>query len=262
MKALQFELYGSSATFGSLETVGDTKFTYDHIPKTALIGLIGCILGLNGYNAAKNMQTLSGKKPKTDEVVLPEYYLALKDFKVAIKPNSTSGTFEKERHKMTNTSGIASSKQKEGRTLIYNQEWLMDVSWTITVLDNGSKEYQALKEHLVNETAVFIPYLGAASHTANFGQVQEIEVTPLSDESDSILEDTLLIDSLFPMETIEYIEPTPKNSKYYRGYLPIALDDNGRHMTQELFYSHCYIKLKPNVSDFFKINPDTVIYFL
>jgi CRISPR-associated protein Cas5h len=49
MKALSFNLSGNFAHFKKPDVNSYAYFTYSHIHKVALLGIIGAILGLEGY---------------------------------------------------------------------------------------------------------------------------------------------------------------------------------------------------------------------
>ena len=51
--ALKFDLSGKLACFRKPETNADTFLTYSYIHKVALLGILGSIIGLGGYNQAK-----------------------------------------------------------------------------------------------------------------------------------------------------------------------------------------------------------------
>ena len=72
MKAIKFNLSGKFAHFKKPDVNSYAYFTYSHIHKIAVLGILGSILGLKGYNQFE---------PK--EMKYPEFYEKLKDFKIS-----------------------------------------------------------------------------------------------------------------------------------------------------------------------------------
>jgi len=200
MRAVSFELSGKTACFRKPDVNQFAYFTYNNIHKPALLGLLGAILGLKGHIQLSNENRRIEEenraiKKKRDKKPLnsgfPEFYEKLKDLKIAITPLAPHGYFSKKIQVFNNSVGYASKEM--GGNLIVREQWLEEPRWQIMVLDNGSSEYDKLKEYLLNSKAVFIPYLGKNDHPATIDEVKEIE---LSDNLYDIDEE-YYIDSLF-----------------------------------------------------------------
>lgn len=191
MNAISFELSGKTAIFKKPDVNSFAYFTYNNIHKPALLGLLGGIIGLNGYT--KLFDDNRGLKPKSDKFNsgFPEYYEKLKDLKVSITPLATNGYFTKKIQIFNNSVGYASFEQ--GGNLVVREQWLENPKWQIIILDNQSSEYQKIKEFLLNKKAVYIPYLGKNDHFANVNNVQEIEMS----ERALLKDDKLYLNSLF-----------------------------------------------------------------
>ncbi len=165
MKAISFKLSGRFAHFKKPDVNSHTYFTYSHIHKVALLGILGAILGLKGYeNFSRDKGILRGN--------FPEFYEKLKDFKIAIIPSSPY--FTKKIVTFNNSVGYASKEQ--GGNLIVREQWLENPSWEILVLENESDEFRELRRRLLKKEFVFIPYLGKNDHFANIDDVKEIEL--------------------------------------------------------------------------------------
>ncbi len=129
--------------------------TYNVLHKPALLGILGAIIGLDGYR-------IEGAMKPTD---IPEYREKLGDLKVAIQPkNSANGNFSKQVIKYTNTVGYASEEQ--GGVLIVDEQTLIKPCYRIFLfLDvENNKLHQELFEKLKNQEAEYIPYLGKNDH--------------------------------------------------------------------------------------------------
>jgi len=119
--------------------------TYNMLHKPALLGILGAIIGLEGYK--KNEQ-------------MPEYYKELKDIPVGVAPvGDEKGNFQKTKITYSNTTGMASNEA--GGNLIVTEQTLIKPSYKIYLLldlekENEKKLYQNIKE----QKAEYLPYLG------------------------------------------------------------------------------------------------------
>lgn len=204
MKAIRFTLSGNSAFFKKPEyNQKETFFTYSHIPKTALLGILGALLGFGGYSKVKVKENKKTKTKATPPEKL-EFVSKLKDLKVAIVPSGKvyragiPGLFAKTFHTYTNTTGHANDG-----TLIINEQILENPSWDIYIL-SGHEFYEPLREKILNRKGVFIPYLGSAAHDANILQAEEVELLEVEKQ------EGIQIHSLFKQE--DFKDYTSKES--------------------------------------------------
>jgi len=207
MRAVSCRLSGKSVCFRKPDVNQFAYFSYNNIHKPALLGLFGAILGLGGYAQLDSEnrrieQSNRAIKKKADKKLLnsgyPEFYKRLKWLKVSITPLAPHGYFSKKIQVFNNSVGYAS--REEGGNLIVREQWLEEPKWQIMVLDDGSKEYERLKEYLIDKKSVFVPYLGKNDHIANIDEVREIAL-------DSRLYDIdgeYYIDSLFMMDRVSF----------------------------------------------------------
>lgn len=199
MNALSFEISGKSAIFKKPDVNSYTYFTYNNIHKPALLGILGAIIGLGGYNKLhdENIENKKNKKPLNDS--FPEYYKKLKDLKVSIIPKNgkepNTGYFTKKIQTFNNSVGYASKEL--GGNLIVREQWLENPKWKIIILEAESEEYQKIKEYLLNKKAVYIPYLGKNDHPANIDFVEEINLES-SEDFEKI--DSLFIEDYFEIK--------------------------------------------------------------
>jgi CRISPR-associated protein Cas5h len=186
MNAISFKLSGKTACFRKPDVNAYAYFTYNNIHKPALLGLLGAIIGLGGYNQLfeKNRDLKKGSLEYDDG--FPQFYQELKDLKISIIPLAKNGYFSKKIQVFNNSVGYASFE--EGGNLIVREQWLENPAWQIMILDDGSKVYQKIKEYLEKAKAVYIPYLGKNDHFANISDVKCIKLLESKGE---------FIDSLF-----------------------------------------------------------------
>jgi CRISPR-associated protein Cas5h len=192
MKALSFEIGGKTAIFKKPDVNSYAYFTYNNIHKPALLGILGAIIGLKGYTQLFDEKKLMDKKIKEAkakdkkelqeqkkilEQCYPQYYQKLKDLKVSIVPlaENKRGYFTKKIQVFNNSVGYASGEA--GGNLVVREQWLENPKWLIMILNDDSEEYQNIKEYLLNQKAVYTPYLGKNDHFANIQKAKEIELT-------------------------------------------------------------------------------------
>ena len=189
MKGLTFELSGKTAFFKKPDMNSFAYFTYNNIHKIALLGMLGAIIGLKGYN----QREISGGE---DKLNYPEFYEKLKDLKVSIVPISQKGYFGKKLQVFNNSVGYASKER--GGNLIVREQWLENPKWEIFILNDGSIEneiFNKLSANIVNGKCEFVPYLGKNDHMANIKKSKEIEIKEVKDIE--------FISSLFPIDKVK-----------------------------------------------------------
>lgn len=191
MKAISFRLSGKTACFRKPDVNQFAYFTYNNIHKPALLGLFGAIIGLGGYTQLYNKNRGLKKSKKGYDDGYPEFYEKLKHLKISIVPLVPHGYFSKKIQVFNNSVGYASKEM--GGNLIVREQWLENPKWQILVLDDGTDEYEILKEHLVEKKSVFVPYLGKNDHPAKIWNVKSIELSEKLYDIDG----EYYIDSLF-----------------------------------------------------------------
>lgn len=142
MQAISFDLTGSFAAFRDPSVT--TNQTVYYIPsKTALVGLVGAILGIKRDNTLGDMY---GKE-------FLDFYAKTK---IGIRVNSQNP----EKHTFyTNHRSLKDGKKKSGKTKPVKKEVLVDPSYTIYVMTESNDE---LIRRLQTNNFVFTPYLGHA----------------------------------------------------------------------------------------------------
>ena len=225
-KAIKFKLFGKTAFFKKPEVNEYAYFTYNNIHKIALLGMLGAIIGLGGYNQQK-------------ENTYPEFYEKLKDLKIAIVPDKKlKGIYPKKIQVFNNSVGYASNE--EGGNLIVREQWLENPSWTIYLYNDGFVEqniYQKLKEYLLQRKTVYIPYLGKNDHPATITEVEEIDLQePKLDYIDSIFIENIAIDDFESVDELAYL---------VKEIQPIKLQEEYNFYEYESFiYTNYYLKQK------------------
>lgn len=166
--------------------------TYNMLHKPAILGILGAIIGLKGYQ-------------KNEE--LPEYYKELKEIPIGVKPvNAEKGNFQKTIIYYSNTTGFANAGEKNsGATHLINEQTLIKPSYKIFLLldlekENEDKLYNNIKE----QKAEYLPYLGKNDYSLWWDkeEVEEYDWKKVSE-----------IHSSFNVSTVYIKNTTVKESK-------------------------------------------------
>lgn len=234
MKALKFTLSGKTAFFKRPEVNTYYYFTFGNIHKVALLGIFGAILGYQGYNATKDKG-------------LPEFYQKLHDLKISIIPRNKNGYISKKIQYFNNSVGYASNEL--GGNLIVKEQWLENPIWDIVVLLD-CQEADKLASALLNNTCIYIPYLGKNDHPADISNVEIIELKEKEIKTDKIV-------CLFPKDMFEEAEDQGDYYKYQES-LPISLDvDTGMYKYEVFIQTNLLLDGKTAYS----FNQENIIFY-
>ncbi|MBN2694899.1 hypothetical protein JXR93_09575, partial [bacterium] len=214
--------------------------TYNMIHKPSILGILGAIIGLEGYKEVikqkvekpkKNSKALfTEEKEINNSIQYPEYYQKLQNIKIGIKPiGDDKGNFQKTVIKYNNNTGFAN---KGGANLMISEQTLISPSYKIYLLldlDNEieSKLYSFIKE----QKAEFLPYLGKNDFSLwwDKNRVEEYEFEKLeaakSFSIDTIFkkEEAIVNHILKAVTRREFSQE--KNSFFYFEKLPIGFNE-------------------------------------
>ena len=192
MELLAFNIKGDTAFFNTNSfDESDMHFSFAHLHRVALLGILGAKIGLNGHNK------LALNKEK--ESRHPEFYEKLKDLGVAIAPKSGATGFVRKEYSFTNGAGYSKGTGKYAQNLIYTEQWLHNVSWDV-YLDFSKVDTdiaEKLKDFIINNKTVYPIYLGKTNHFAEITNGRLVEAIELANTNE------LVIDSLFKEDFIE-----------------------------------------------------------
>lgn len=237
MQALKFKLSGKTAIFKRPDVNVHCLFTYSHIHKPALLGILGAICGFAGYNSQKaHNDRCIAEKRKTDILDYPEFYEKLKDIKISIIPREA--TFSTKTQKFNNSVGYAS--QEQGNNLIVTEQWLEEPSWEIFVLLDGNEVTEELKRRFLAREFVYIPYLGKNDH---FADITDIEIVDLTEVSEcSRVRSMIFADKVSEVE--ESDEDDDEMPFKYTERLPVTLDrEDNMYELRKLVYTNMDVTL-------------------
>lgn len=258
MEVIKFRLKGPNAIIRKPES-NTVYFTYNNVHKIMLLGILGAIIGENGYNYNQLKAELDGKN-KSVQNGLPEFYNNLKDLKIAVVPNSKVGAFTKKIQQFNNSVGYAS--KEEGNNLIVTEQYLENPSWDIYVLSNDSEKYFKIKDYLLNKKCEYIPYIGKNEHFADICDVQILEANTCNSISGKI--SSIFTDNVYEFKDdfFEIMLYSDNEIKFeYKEVLPTKLDSNiGYTDFKEFVYTNKEVEIK-NANDIYLVNNKNIYFF-
>lgn len=200
MKLISFDLQSEFGFFRKPESNNTLNVSYNIIHRPATLGILGAIIGLEGYQE-------KGK--------FPEYYEKLKHLKIGIAPLAhDQGNYIKTPIKYSNTVGYA----HKGKNFLTEELTLVAPRYRIFLLLNPEvEEEQLLLKNLENTESEFIPYLGKNEFTAWWDNFQEYNYSEV-DKTQSI---TGKLGTLFIRNQVV----TKNTSKADMGILDLAAAD-------------------------------------
>ena len=246
--ALKFDIHGRYGFFKNHES-NSVYMSYQFIHKPSVLGILGCIVGLDGW---RQMKQHEGKL---------EYYEVFKDTKISIIPKSSYfNVFYETINNSTGFVNIDASK-KGGATANIKRQILQDPCYTIIIQKEGiSKEYyDKLKEMLFKGESTYPICLGNNTYKANITNVEEIELENINDNDDLIVESLILENKIE-----EVYEESEDGIEQYESHtlLPIDynIDTDYGHKKDKVCFSNHYIKVKKDCK-LYKWN-DKIYYFM
>jgi CRISPR-associated protein Cas5h len=144
-RLISFTIKAEKGFFKKPDINDGIYLTYNMIHKPVILGILGAIIGLEGYN-------------KSEE--LPEYYKILKNIPIGIKPlGDEKGIFPKTIITYNNTTGFASNEA--GGNLIITEQTLIYPSYKLyLLLDLKNDNQKQLDGNIENQKAEYLPYMG------------------------------------------------------------------------------------------------------
>lgn len=257
METIKFDLTSPMAIIRKPDS-NETYYTYNFLHKIMLLGILGSIIGLNGYNYQLLQKNL-GKKVGGN----PEFYEELKELKIGIVPNIEKENFSRKIQVFNNSVGYASNEV--GNNLIVKEQWIEYPSWTIYLLENESENYNKIRDYLLNQKCEYIPYIGKNDHFADIKNVviEKIErLTEVISQIDSLYEEDIAEVKENLWEEILGFEK-PENKKYflYRELLPISLNEKiGYDQYREFIYTNQELEVN-NSANIYRVAGKNIYYF-
>lgn len=252
-KLISFDLKAEMGFFKKPDINDGIYLTYNMLHKPALLGILGAIAGMKGYE--KNGE-------------LPEYYQKLKKLKVGIQPiESEKGNYTKEIVSYNNGTGFASGEA--GGNLIVTEQILLKPSYRCFLLLNlENSEEKTLYENILSYKAEFLPYLGKNDFSAWWICAKEyVSVQKFAFEQNykisSIFAKTKAASGYIARSMSMYSDQAKETPFLYFEKLPIGFDENlYQYEYEDFVFSNSLFKSEMNMSDagdFYKIESENII---
>lgn len=255
------------ADFGFLkkpDTNDPIYLTFNILHKPALLGILGAILGLQGFSEVKKTEKKGKKKIEqslSQEKLLPDYYKKLNELKVGIKPlNAENGNFEKTIIKYNNGVGYAN---RDGGNLIVAEQTLIRPNYRCYIL---IKDDSRLYEYLKHSKAEYLPYLGKNDFSLWWSNFTEYQFSLFNS-----VERSFQISSIFVKEdtlkegkkkqiTFNPLGDFSESKFMYFENLPIAYNtDLMQYKYQSFAYTNWDLKQNYNVDNLYKLDNNEII---
>ncbi len=255
MQVLKFRLWGRTAFFKKPDVNTYLYFTYGNIHKVALLGLLGAVVGYSGYNQF-DFKKRNNKEIKNE---YPEFYERLQCLKVAIEPTCEGAVINKKVQVFNNSVGYASKEM--GGNLIVKEQWLENPSWNIYItIDN--EEAEKVADYILNNKAVYQPYLGKNDHYANISEVELYEDCIKTDKVEKINSLCFREEVILSLPEQEWgsEDETEEVFKYLES-LPFALNkDTNLYEMKSFIYSNMNVE-DIKSKDIYRVKNKNIVFF-
>lgn len=164
-KLISFDLKAEMGFLKNPDINDGIYLTYNMLHKPALLGILGAIVGLQGYQ--KNGD-------------FPVYYQKLKHLKIGVAPlESDNGNYTKDIVAYNNGTGFASNEASGN--LIIREQILIKPSYRCYLLLNLDNETEkVLYDRIAKYEAEFLPYMGKNDFSAWWENVREYDFAKFS----------------------------------------------------------------------------------
>jgi CRISPR-associated protein Cas5h len=252
-KLISFDLKAEMGFLKKPDINDGIYLTYNMLHKPALLGILGAIAGMKGYE--KNGE-------------LPEYYKKFKHLKVGIQPlESDKGNYTKEIVSYNNSTRFASNE--EGGNLIVTEQILLKPEYRCYLLLNlDNEDEKILYNNILSYNAEFLPYLGKNDFSAWWTNAKEYASAKKFDFSGnykiaSIFAKTEAVSEYIAHSMSMFLAESKEIIFLYFERLPIGFDEKlFQYSYAEFVYSNASFKAEMNMSDageFYRIDENNII---
>lgn len=229
MEALKFDLHGKVAHFKNPEYNLKVEISYDNIPKTVIIGILGSILGLRGRESARNLGYI-------------EYWEVLKNTKIAIVPSKAR--WRKHIDELTNSTGFGNA----GENQIVRRQMLENVKWTIYILRDSldDDKWTTLTNMLINRKSSYPIFLGKTECKARVGNVEVVTLDDIEKDDVEYCDSILLNSNVEEIENEKCEEHSLSSDELFlrKDYYPVEINEKGLYSIDKFTFTNSYISVK------------------
>ena len=220
-KLISFTIKADFGMFKKPDINDKIFITYNIIPKTYILGMLGSIMGYEGYAQNK------------DKTKMPEFYEKLKNIRVAIAPSDKNGgIFKKEFILFNNTCN--------GETKNITEQTLVNPAYDIYI--EIDEEHELIKR-LEAKQAEFLPYMGKNEFPLWWDDFHDHTIFEKVEQKEQFHVLTIIPkDENFVLKNSGYKERTT-NYFYLFERLPIDWSNNPRqYKYQDFLYTNAIFK--------------------
>jgi CRISPR-associated protein Cas5h len=246
-KLISFDLRADFGFFKKPDNNDGILLSYNMLHKPALLGILGAISGLEGYQ----------KKGE-----LPEYYRLLSGLQVSVEPlDHEKGNFRKTSVKYTNTVGYAN----RGSTLLIEETMLIKPAYRCYLLLDTSNEIQhRLYDNIKNAWSEYIPYLGKNEYQAWIQDVsREYDFEPYEARNAFVIKSvfikqgTIRNQNVKPAYSFTFNSMSSQGSFCYFERLPIGFDESlMQYQFNEFVYTDWALKSNSKIENLYRLKED------
>ncbi len=189
--------------------------TYNMLHKPVLLGILGAIIGLEGYRT---------------KGILPKYYQLLKYLRIGIQPlQARKGHFLKSVVQYNNGVGYAS--QEEGGNLIIREQILIKPAFRCYIeLNTTNTHHEQILTSLLANEAEYLPYFGKNEYSLWWENFREYEYHPFEfDRNYEIMtlfmKSEQIVSEMVQQPTISFLETNSAGKFMYFEELPVGFDE-------------------------------------
>jgi CRISPR-associated protein Cas5h len=265
-KLISFTIMAEKGFFKKPDINDFFYLTYNMIHKPAILGILGAIIGLDGYK---------------ENEVFPEYYIKLKNIPVGIKPiGDEKGNFQKSIIYYTNTTGHANEGEKKkgqkepGATLQISEQTLIKPCYKIfLLLDIKDENQKILYENIKNQKAEYLPYLGKNDYSLwwDKDEVKEYKWEKRENHETSYLLSSIFIKENFALKNMKEdsdkdfnlfdFTTNDEEAKFaYFENLPVGFDENlFQYKYENIVYTNFKLDETVSLKNVFKVGDDEYV---
>lgn len=250
-RLISIDMYADFGCLKKPDTNDPVYLTFNMLHKPSLLGILGAIVGLEGFSEPppkpkkKKGKDLSTEK-ESQRIVAP-YYEALKDLKIGIRPlRHENGNFSKTILTYNNGVGYANIQAGGPTNLMVTEQMLIEPGYRCYILfEKGDEISQQLFNNLKNRDAEFLPYLGKNEFSAWWENWQEYRFKEFEPEGKSFeIHSVFMKDA--PVKSGKERQPykvaSLPNFMYFEN-LPIGYDIQIMQYEYDAFaYTNCLLK--------------------
>lgn len=227
-KLISFTIEAEFGMFKKPDVNDKIFITYNIIPKTYILGMLGAIMGYDGYAQNQNKS------------LMPEFYEKLKNIRVGIAPKNSNGGVYKKEFIIFNNTYNGETKNIVEQTLINPQfEIFIEIANTHPLIDK-----------LYKKKAEYLPYMGKNEFSLWWHEVHEHKKFEKVHEKNNFEVLTIIPkNEKFVLKNSGFKERTT-NYFYFFERLPYAWEKNPKqYKYQNFLYTNSIFKSTKNFKE-------------